>query len=100
MDSLSGEGDKDALRVMSCPITLRLMRDPVLLADGHTYERAAAEEWLFQGHEESPSTGEPLSSLEVLPRTHTHTRAPHASCLSRHPAAACTHCSRAVQRDA
>ena len=29
-----------------CPITLELMRDPVMAADGHTYEREALLRWL------------------------------------------------------
>jgi hypothetical protein len=31
-----------------CPITLELMRDPVLAKDGHTYERNAIEGWFEQ----------------------------------------------------
>jgi hypothetical protein len=31
-----------------CPITLELMRDPVLAKDGHTYERKAIEDWFEQ----------------------------------------------------
>ena len=32
-----------------CPITMDIMEDPVILADGHTYEREAIEAWL-KGH--------------------------------------------------
>ena len=28
-----------------CPISLELMRDPVMAYDGHSYERAAIERW-------------------------------------------------------
>ena len=28
-----------------CPITQDIMTDPVLTVDGHSYERAAIEEW-------------------------------------------------------
>jgi len=29
-----------------CPITVNLLRDPVVAADGHTYERQALEMWI------------------------------------------------------
>lgn len=38
-----------------CPITESLFVDPVLLADGYTYERAAIQEWL-QTNTTSPIT--------------------------------------------
>ena len=34
---------------LCCPITESLFEDPVVLSDGHTYTRAAAEEWLRRG---------------------------------------------------
>jgi hypothetical protein len=37
-----------------CPITLERMSDPVVAADGHTYERSAIEEWIASGHTTSP----------------------------------------------
>ena len=37
----------------SCPITRELMRDPVIAADGHTYDREAIEMWL-RNHNTSP----------------------------------------------
>lgn len=37
----------------SCPITRELMRDPVIAADGHTYDREAIEMWL-RNHDTSP----------------------------------------------
>ena len=49
-----------------CPFTQRIMRDPVVLADGHTYERAPAEKYLAQ-FGTSPRTGEKLASKAVLP---------------------------------
>lgn len=44
------------------------MVDPVIAADGHTYERAAIQEWL-QTHTTSPVTSNPLSHLRVVPNT-------------------------------
>ena len=44
-----------------CPITRLLFVEPVVAADGHTYEKSAIQEW-FTSNEEarSPMTGEPL----------------------------------------
>uniref|UniRef100_A0A1I8H3I8 WD repeat, SAM and U-box domain-containing protein 1 n=1 Tax=Macrostomum lignano TaxID=282301 RepID=A0A1I8H3I8_9PLAT len=41
-----------------CPITRELMRDPVIAADGYTYERGAIESWLERGRTTSPMTNE------------------------------------------
>ena len=41
---------------LRCPITLEVMRDPVMAADGHSYEREAILRWL-RGHRTSPLTG-------------------------------------------
>lgn len=45
---------------LMCPIMHERMREPVLAADGHTYERAAIERWM-QSHDTSPMTGAPLT---------------------------------------
>lgn len=42
---------------LTCPITMHRFVDPVLAADGHTYERAAIERWFAQ-RDSSPMTGE------------------------------------------
>jgi len=44
---------------LMCPITHERMREPVLAADAHTYERSAIETWM-QSHNTSPMTGAPL----------------------------------------
>ena len=49
-----------------CPITHELMRDPVIAADGHTYERVAIARWL-KHHGTSPSTNLPLKHRGVIP---------------------------------
>lgn len=43
------------------------MTDPVIAADGFTYERYAIEQWLAQGHRTSPYTAAPLSHLNITP---------------------------------
>ena len=50
-----------------CGITLEIMKDPVIAADGHTYEKCAIEQWLATGARTSPTTNEPLASLVLLP---------------------------------
>jgi hypothetical protein len=48
-----------------CPITNELMEDPVVAADGHSYEREAIETW-FRGHNTSPMTNQVIP-LTLLP---------------------------------
>ena len=49
-----------------CPITLQVMRDPVIGPDGHTYERDAIEAWLQQSMV-SPVTRQRMSSNQLTP---------------------------------
>lgn len=49
-----------------CPITFDVMSDPVVAADGHTYERTALEHWL-QTHDRSPKTNEHLFNKVMIP---------------------------------
>jgi len=51
---------------LRCPITLVLIRDPVVAEDGHTYERQAIETWIQQNGT-SPLTNQPLSLRELRP---------------------------------
>jgi len=51
-----------------CPITHEVMRDPVVLSDGHTYERSAINKWIkILGRTTSPMTGAPLTSTSLTP---------------------------------
>jgi len=49
-----------------CPITQSLFVDPVVAADGNTYERTAIEKWLA-AHSTSPLNNEELPSKTVYP---------------------------------
>ena len=49
-----------------CPISSEVMTDPVVTADGHTYERAGIRRWL-ESHGTSPSTGATLANKELTP---------------------------------
>ncbi|KAJ1279420.1 hypothetical protein BS78_04G155300 [Paspalum vaginatum] len=56
-----------------CPISLEVMRDPVTLATGITYDRASIERWLFSdGHATCPVTRRALPPAEMDP-TPNHT---------------------------
>lgn len=50
-----------------CPITKELMREPVMLEEGHTYERTAILEWFDRGNRTCPDTGQELQSLDLMP---------------------------------
>ncbi|KAK7232040.1 hypothetical protein SO694_00031161 [Aureococcus anophagefferens] len=49
-----------------CPISCCVMVDPVIVSDGHTYERASIEQWL-ETHDTSPKTGLVLEMKHVVP---------------------------------
>eukprot|EP00121_Abeoforma_whisleri_P005064 Awhi_evm1s4580 len=48
-----------------CPLTLQIMKDPVMDGEGNSYEREAIEKWLdCKSH--SPVTRNPLSLKEAI----------------------------------
>mmetsp|Transcript_80252 Transcript_80252/g.227211 ORF Transcript_80252/g.227211 Transcript_80252/m.227211 type:complete len:757 (-) Transcript_80252:125-2395(-) len=49
-----------------CPISQRCMHDPVVLCDGHSYERRHIERWLGE-HSTSPVSGLQLAQQDVFP---------------------------------
>ena len=44
-----------------------MMEDPVIAADGFSYERSAVEGWLARGSGSSPMTGGPLAHPHLTP---------------------------------
>jgi len=50
-----------------CPINLEIMRDPVIVATGQTYERASITRWLQAGHHTCPKSGQDLRDLKLTP---------------------------------
>ncbi|KAH9701212.1 U-box domain-containing protein 13 [Citrus sinensis] len=50
-----------------CPISLELMKDPVIVSTGQTYERSCIEKWLEAGHRTCPKTQQTLTSTAVTP---------------------------------
>ncbi|KAL3538865.1 hypothetical protein ACH5RR_002231 [Cinchona calisaya] len=50
-----------------CPISLELMRDPVTVSTGQTYDRASIESWVATGNTTCPVTRAPLSDFTLIP---------------------------------
>ncbi|RDX91521.1 U-box domain-containing protein 13, partial [Mucuna pruriens] len=50
-----------------CPISLELMKDPVIVCTGQTYERSCIKKWLEAGHGTCPKTQQILSSSILVP---------------------------------
>ncbi|CAN6278775.1 unnamed protein product [Urochloa humidicola] len=67
-----------------CPISLEVMRDPVTLATGITYDRGSIERWLFtDGHATCPVTRRALSPEEMdATPNHTLRRLTQAWCAA------------------
>ncbi len=61
----AGEGPSS--HVLKCPISDTTITDPVILADGFTYERASAERHLKGKGNVSPVTGSPLPGPWMIP---------------------------------
>ncbi|PKU76903.1 U-box domain-containing protein 8 [Dendrobium catenatum] len=53
-----------------CPISLEVMTDPVILASGHTFERASIQRWIDSGHRTCPVTMLPLPPHSSLIPNH------------------------------
>ncbi|KAL1549070.1 U-box domain-containing protein 16 [Salvia divinorum] len=50
-----------------CPITLDLMRDPVVVSTGQTYDRSSIVLWIESGHATCPKTGQTLAHTQLIP---------------------------------
>lgn len=59
--------DSDEMKTdFTCPISYNVFIDPVVCADGYTYERKYIEDWLEISNK-SPMTGEIIFSSELYP---------------------------------
>ncbi|BFG34936.1 hypothetical protein CerSpe_212100 [Prunus speciosa] len=64
-----------------CPISLEIMRDPVTVSTGITYDRESIERWLFSGKNNAcPVTKQPLFDDTDLTPNHTLRRIIQAWC--------------------
>lgn len=50
-----------------CPISLELMKDPVIVSTGQTYERSCIQRWLDAGHKTCPKTQQTLLHTPLTP---------------------------------
>ncbi|KAK6136915.1 hypothetical protein DH2020_029360 [Rehmannia glutinosa] len=51
-----------------CPISLELMRDPVTVCTGQTYDRSSIESWVATGNTTCPVTRVPLTDFTLIPK--------------------------------
>ncbi|XP_071688668.1 U-box domain-containing protein 33-like [Rutidosis leptorrhynchoides] len=65
--SLGSEGRRDIPHYFVCPIFQDTMEDPVVAADGFTYEAEAIKGWLDSGHNTSPMTNLELANTNLVP---------------------------------
>lgn len=52
-----------------CPISLDLMRDPVVVSTGQTYDRSSITLWFESGHTTCPKTGQTLTHTDLIPNS-------------------------------
>lgn len=73
-----------------CPISLDVMRSPVSLCTGVTYDRASIQQWLDSGNTTCPATMLPLPSTDLVPNLTLRSLIAHwaASAASCSPTAA------------
>ncbi|URE49599.1 U-box domain-containing protein [Musa troglodytarum] len=50
-----------------CPISLDLMKDPVVVSTGQTYDRASITQWMEEGHRTCPNSGLTLAYNRLVP---------------------------------
>jgi hypothetical protein len=54
------------LQYLKCPITHEIMRQPVIMQDGYTYEKQAITNWISRNNR-SPMTNLPISNFQMIP---------------------------------
>ncbi|XP_050226730.1 E3 ubiquitin-protein ligase PUB22 [Mercurialis annua] len=60
--------DIDVPSFFLCPISLQIMKDPVTVPTGITYDRESIEKWLFSGKKNTcPVTKQTISGCELTP---------------------------------
>lgn len=64
-----------------CPISLELMRDPVIVGTGQTYDRSSIESWAATGNTTCPVTRLPLTDFTLIPN-HTLRRLIQEWCVA------------------
>ncbi|KAM5549340.1 U-box domain-containing protein 26-like [Rosa sericea] len=64
-----------------CPISLELMRDPVIISTGQTYDRPSIESWVATGNTTCPVTRTQLADFTLIPN-HTLRRLIQEWCVA------------------
>ena len=80
VDSPNTAGTPHLSNELLCPITLEVMYDPVMTADGHTYEGAAIER-VFDGTGQGNNVRSPVTGLVLSSRLLTPNVAIRSMCL-------------------
>lgn len=65
--SCSEEEETTIPSQFQCPISYDLMKDPVIIASGITYDRESIEKWFEAGYQTCPVTNTVLTNLEQIP---------------------------------
>ena len=60
------DDDDDMPSAFRCPITFAPMFDPVVAADGHSYDRTALQQWFERGRTTSPMHGGALANQSFV----------------------------------
>ncbi|CAM9001772.1 unnamed protein product [Rhodiola kirilowii] len=71
----SAVGDDLSISIPSlfrCPISLDVMKSPVSLCTGVTYDRSSIQKWLDGGHDTCPATMQVLKSKDLVPNHTLH----------------------------
>ncbi|XP_018807218.1 U-box domain-containing protein 28-like [Juglans regia] len=55
-----------------CPISMEVMKSPVSLCTGVTYDRSSIQHWLESGHDTCPATMQVLPSKHLVPNLTLH----------------------------
>jgi len=66
-----------------CPLSLDIMIDPVILSDGHSYERKYITQWIQQ-NPVSPITKQPISEQEIKPNVDLKQKIQNWKSINRH----------------
>ena len=65
--------EEDMPEEFRCPISLDLMKEPVIAADGHSYDKTQIERW-FQTNDTSPKTRDSLLCKNLFPNLELRNR--------------------------
>jgi len=60
------ESTMEAPSSFQCPLTMEVMRDPVMTKYGHSYERDAILSWLVKNNGSCPMTRQPLKLGDII----------------------------------